>query len=173
MIRAVIDTNILVRAVIKPLGSVGPIITRLRDGAYLAVYSFPLLEELIAKLSLPRIRFKYHLTESDIATVVALLLLRGLLVVPERRIEVCRDPKDNMVLEAAVAGEADYIVTGDEDLLVLDPFEGIRIVGAAEFLKALDAGDHRRWGREEPAGGSAGGSSGVSGGADSAGRLHP
>jgi predicted nucleic acid-binding protein len=41
-------------------------------------------------------------------------------------------------LEAAVAGEADYIVTGDKDLLVLHPFEGIPIVGPAEFLEALE-----------------------------------
>jgi len=39
LIRAVIDTNILIRAIIKPLGSVGPVITRLRDGEYVAVYS--------------------------------------------------------------------------------------------------------------------------------------
>lgn len=138
MIRAVIDTSILIRAIIKPLGSVGPIVTRLRDGAYQAVYSFPLLVELVTTLSLPRIRRKYHFTETDIATVVALLLTRGILVAPERRIEVCRDQTDDMVLEAAVAGRADYIVTGDEDLLVLGSFEGIRIVGPAEFLRALE-----------------------------------
>lgn len=69
---------------------------------------------------------------------MALLLVRGLLVIPQRRIEVCRDRSDNMVLEAAVAGQADYIVTGDEDLLVLRLFEGIRIVEPAEFLRALE-----------------------------------
>lgn len=138
MIHAVIDTSILIRAIIKPLGSVGPIITHLRDGDYQVVYSFPLLEEVVATLSLPRIRRKYHFTDNDITTVVALLLTRGLLVVPERRIEVCRDPTDNMVLEAAVAGGAEYIVTGDEDLLVLGSFEGIRIVEPAEFLRALE-----------------------------------
>lgn len=138
MIRAVIDTSILIRAIIKPLGSVGPIITRLRDGDYQAVISLPLLEELVATLSLPRIRRKYHFTDDDIATVVALLLTRGLLVAPERRIEACRDPKDNIVLETAVAGGAQYIVTGDEDLLVLGSFEGIQILGPAEFLQALE-----------------------------------
>lgn len=138
MIRAVVDTSILIRAIIKPLGSVGPIVTRLRDGDYQAIYSLPLLEELVATLSLPRIRRKYHFTDNDVATVVALFLTRGILVVPERRVEVCRDPTDNMVLEAAVAGEADYIVTGDEDLLVLQSFEGIRIVEPAEFLRALE-----------------------------------
>ena len=70
--------------------------------------------------------------------VLALILLRGEPVVPQHRITACRDPKDNVVLEVAVAREVDYIVTGDEDLLVLHPFEGITIVGPAEFLRALE-----------------------------------
>jgi putative PIN family toxin of toxin-antitoxin system len=110
----------------------------LRDGEYKAIYSFPFLEELVATLSLPRIRHKYHLTDQDVATIAALLIVRGLLVVPERRVEACRDPADNMVLEAAVAGDADYIVTGDEDLLMLRSFEDIPIVGPAEFLRILE-----------------------------------
>ncbi len=138
MTRAIIDTNILIRALIKPQGTVGPVLTRLRDGDYTLLYDEPLLDELIAKLALPRIRDKYHLTDDDVETVLALILLRGEPVMPQRRITACRDPKDNIVLEVAVAGEADYIVTGDDDLLVLHPFEGIPIVGPAEFLKALE-----------------------------------
>ncbi len=49
-------------------------------------------------------------------------------------IEVCRDVKDNMLLELAVSGNAGYLVTGDKDLLVLDPFRGIRIVTPRQFL---------------------------------------
>ena len=138
MTRAIIDTNILIRALIKPQGTVGPVLARLRDGDYTLLYAEPLLDELVAKLVLPRIRDKYHLTDDDAETVLALILLRGEPVMPQRRITACRDPKDNVVLEVAVAGEADYIVTGDDDLLVLHPFEGILIVGPAEFLKALE-----------------------------------
>ena len=54
-------------------------------------------------------------------------------------IVACRDPKDNKFLEVAVAGQAEYIVSGDEDLLVLDPFRGIRIVTPAELLELLAA----------------------------------
>jgi predicted nucleic acid-binding protein len=60
-------------------------------------------------------------------------------VVPDRRITICRDPKDNQVLEVAVAGQADIIVSGDEDLLVLSPFEGRAVVSPAAFLALLDA----------------------------------
>jgi len=57
-------------------------------------------------------------------------------VQPSAQIRICRDPKDDQFLEAAVAGAADFIVTGDADLLALDPFQGIRIVNPASFLSA-------------------------------------
>lgn len=137
LLRAVVDTNILVRAVIKPLGSVGPVLRRLRDGAYVLLYSEPLLTELVDVLNRPRIRDKYGLTLDDIETVVALVLLRGEGIAPTRRIDICRDPKDNMILEAAADGNADVIVSGDKDLLDLEAFEEIPIVGPADFLARL------------------------------------
>ena len=137
MIRAVVDTNILIRALIKPLGSVGPVLTHLRNDDYTLLYADPLLDELVTKLTLPRIRDKYHLTDDDIETVLSLILLRGEAVVPERRITACRNPQDNILLEVATTGKAEYIVTGDNDLLTLHPFAGIQIVGPAAFLRAL------------------------------------
>jgi putative PIN family toxin of toxin-antitoxin system len=136
--RAVVDTNILVRALIKLQGSVGPVLRRLRDGAYRLLYSESLLAELVDVLGRPRIRNKYGIGRDDVATVLTLIELRGELVMPQRRIIVCRDPKDNQVLEAAVAGRADIIVSGDDDLLVLHPFERIPIVVPSIFLAMLD-----------------------------------
>lgn len=135
--RAVIDTNILIRALIKPTGTVGPIIRRLRDGDYTAVYSESLLDELLEKLVLPRIREKYHLTDSDVSDFLALLALRGEMVEPERKIEVCRDPDDDMVIEAALEGKAQYIVTGDQDLLILEKFETVLFVTPRTFLESF------------------------------------
>lgn len=138
MIRAVVDTNILVRAVIKPLGTVGPVLRRLRDGAYVLIYSEPLLTELVDVLNRPRIKDIYGLAPEDIETIMAIILLRGEAVVPTRRITISRDPKDNMFLEAVVDGDADIIVSGDDDLLELKVFEGISIVTPVEFLTQLD-----------------------------------
>ncbi len=137
MIKAVVDTNILIRALIKPQGSVGPIITRLRHGVYTLVYSPPLLDELMAKLSLPRIRVKYQVELEEIEALVALIILRGQRVLPTRRVKVCRDPDDNVVIETALAGEAGYIVTGDDDLLVLKRYESVRIVTPRAFPSVL------------------------------------
>ena len=137
--RAVVDTNILVRALIKPHGTVGPVLLRLRHGDYTLLCAQSLLEELVDVLNRPRIRHKYVLTEEDIETVVGLVLLRGEAVVPEQRNSACRDPKDDKFLEVAVAGKADVIVSGDKDLLALHPFAGIPILPPADFLRMLDA----------------------------------
>jgi uncharacterized protein len=137
MIRAVVDTNVVIRAMIKPEGTVGPIPGRLRNGDYLLVYSQPLLDELLEKLALRRIREKYKIDEEAVEALLGLLALRGDLVTPSRRVKACRDPDDNAVLEAALAGHARYVVTGDQDLLVLKKFETIRVATPRAFLDVL------------------------------------
>ncbi len=137
MIRAVVDTNVLIRAAIRPQGTLGPIVRRLRVGAYLLIISEVLFDELIEKLREPRIAHKYNLNDQDIKDFVAELAVSGRIVFPTREIHVCRDEDDNRVLEAAVSARADFVVTTDEDLLVLDPFEEIRIVRPHVFLTHL------------------------------------
>ena len=138
MIRTVVDTNTLVSALIKPRGRLGQLLQHLRDRDFIFLYSRATLDELADVLNRPRMRHKYGLSEADIQTVIGLILLRGESVTPVKRLQVCRDPKDNRFLEAALAGRADVIVSGDQDLLVLQPFEGIPIVKPAEFLDMLE-----------------------------------
>jgi putative PIN family toxin of toxin-antitoxin system len=136
--RAVVDTNILVRAVIKPQGSVGPVLQRLRRRDYMLLLSRATLDELVDVLHRPRLRLKYGLSESALRAVIRLLVLRSELVQSDVPIAVCRDPKDDKLLEVAVAGQADVIVSGDEDLLVLDPYAAIPIVSPSRFLAMLN-----------------------------------
>lgn len=137
MIRAVVDTSVLVRAIIRPQGTVGPIIKQLQAGAYIYLYSAEVLEELADVLSRPRLHQKYALDSAATATLLKLLWLRGERLDPQVQVVACRDPKDNKLLELAIAGRAEAIVTGDLDLLVLNPFEGIPILGPAAFLRLL------------------------------------
>jgi putative PIN family toxin of toxin-antitoxin system len=90
--------------------------------------------ELVEVLSRPHIQYKYHIQPDDITALINLVRLRGELVSPKRKIEVCRDPKDNCSLEAAVEGKADVIVSGDTDLLDMKEFETVPILSVAEFL---------------------------------------
>ncbi len=135
--RVVLDTNIIVSALIRPGGDLEPVLRSLRDGEYTILYAQRSLDELVDVLARPRIRDKYGLTDDDVESILALILLRGEAVVASKEIVACRDPKDDLFLNVAVSGQADAIVSGDEDLLVLHPFEGIPILSPAEFLTRL------------------------------------
>ena len=135
--RAVLDTNVLVRAIMQPRGSLGRLLWLLRSGAFILIYSQPLLDELEEVLRRPSILRRLAFDQVDTAPPLRLIRQRGEAVVPECRIAACHDPDDDRVLEAAVAGRADVIVTSDQDLLVLHPFEGIPIVRPPEFLAML------------------------------------
>jgi putative PIN family toxin of toxin-antitoxin system len=135
--RVVIDTNVLISAFIKPKGSLGILLPRLRTGAYSLLYSDRSLEELVDVLGRPRLRRKYLFSDEDVKTLLGIILLLGEKVVPTRRIAFCRDPKDDKFLEIAVAGKADAIVSGDRDLLDLNSFEGIPILKPSLFLLSI------------------------------------
>ncbi|MEK7441941.1 MAG: putative toxin-antitoxin system toxin component, PIN family [Chloroflexota bacterium] len=138
MKQAVIDTNVLIRALINPLGAVTPVVVRLREGKYLLIYSEWLLNELKEKIVEPRIKVKYKLTDRAINDLLELIKRVGQKVNPTRTVDVCRDADDNHVIEAAIEGKADYIVTYDNDLLDLKSFETVRMITPREFLEILD-----------------------------------
>lgn len=135
--RAVIDTNVLVSAVILPTSRIGAVILNMGMGAFTPLYCVEMLEELTNVLARPRIRKKYGISSQYIRNVLDLILLRGQLIEPSERVTVCRDPKDDIFLSVALAGAADVLVSGDEDLLALHPFHGIRIIGPSAFLREL------------------------------------
>lgn len=122
--RAVIDTNILIRALLNPYGTVRPQLERLRAGQFTLLYSTALMQELLTVLRRPRMRIRYNIDEDTIHGLRRLIVEHGIQVFPERQVRVCRDPRDDMFLEAAVAGRANVIVSGDEDLLVPGPVRG-------------------------------------------------
>lgn len=135
--RAVVDTGVLVSALIHRQGTTGEVLRALREGRFTAIYSTDILVEIIDVLGRPTLRVKYHIELDEISIVINLIRLRGDLVIPARKVTMCRDPKDDKFLEAALAGGADCIVSGDGDLLSLTSFENIPILRPAEFLARL------------------------------------
>lgn len=127
----------LVSALIQRKGTTGAVLSTLRDGRFSAIFSTSILTEIIDVLVREPFRTKYHIEAGDITALINLLRLRGELVIPNRTITICRDPKDNKFIEAAQAGKADCMVTGDADLLILGSFEKIPMLRPAEFLAKI------------------------------------
>ena len=135
--RAVIDTGVFISALIRKHGTTGDILRALRDGRFTVIYTTDTVVEIIDVLGRAEFRSKYHIEPDDITALVNLIRLRGELVTPARHVTACRDPKDDKFLEAALATQTDCIVSGDIDLLALNPFEEIPILRPAEFLASL------------------------------------
>ncbi|HUG14892.1 MAG TPA: putative toxin-antitoxin system toxin component, PIN family [Thermomicrobiales bacterium] len=144
LVRAVVDTNLFISALIMRRGSPYEVLRRLRARLFVTLTSDMQRRELRDVLSRPHILHRYRLSEQEITDFFKLFDLAGSLVRldPSFRMPVeVRDPQDVLILATALAGNAQYLVTGDRDLLVLadDPRLGaLQIVTATEFLSALD-----------------------------------
>lgn len=135
--RAVIDTGVFVSALIRPQGRTGEVLHALRDNRFTLIYSSDVLLEIVEVLGRDKFRIKYHISPEMIAALVDLICLRGELVIPTQKVTACRDSKDDMFLETALEGKAEYIVSGDFDLLDMKSFENIPVLRVAEFLGKL------------------------------------
>lgn len=138
MARAVLDANVLISALVRPIGPPGQILAALLSRqAFELVLSFGIVAEVERGLGLPRIR-KHLGDPRDARLVVAdILAVADLVEDTGRVIGVCRDPEDDRILGVALEGRAGIIVTGDRDLLVLKRYEGVRIATPREFLQLL------------------------------------
>ena len=137
MTRIVFDSNVLVSALLFSDSIPGKaFFGALNLGTVLV--SGTLVEELSRVLR--RNRFDHYVTRKERDQFLESLILESELIEITERIRVCSDPEDNWVLELAVSGNAEYIVTGDSDLLVLNPFRGVEILSPAEFLNTVS--DH-------------------------------
>jgi uncharacterized protein len=116
--RIVLDTNVLISAVLSPLGKPFACLRWALDNATLIV-SIELLDELETRLARPK--FKKYVDESRRRAFVADLALSAVQVELSGMVRVCRDPDDDKLLDIAVVGRADCLVTGDQDLLVSRP----------------------------------------------------
>lgn len=90
------------------------------------------LEELADVLGRPR--FDSYISYQEHKEFLMALLDASELVEVVDQIQVCRDPEDDKILELAVSGKTDYILTGDDDLLVLNPFQRVSIITPTDFL---------------------------------------
>lgn len=134
MIKVVIDTNVYISGTFWS-GKPKKIINMAKRREISVVTSKELLEEL--KDVLTREDKDFKLSEEEADKIIGNIRSYAELVKPTQRVTVCRDIKDNMVIECAIEGGADYIVSGDPDLKVLKEYQKIQIVNPTEFLEML------------------------------------
>ena len=128
----VFDTNTLISAALFRGGTAGEAFRHaLNTGVVLlSEATFEEIDEVIA-----REKFDDYLTAEERGTFIEALVDRSRFANPTEKLQVCRDPDDDKFLELAVSESATCIVSGDADLLELNPFRGIPIMKPADFLE--------------------------------------
>lgn len=131
--RWVVDTNVLISALLQPAGTAAMAVDTMRSEAAVLIFSDSTFDELASRLM--RTKFDRYIDValrqqflSDLASVGEWVVIKG-------HLRACRDPDDDKFLETALAGEAPCIVTGDADLLALDPFQGVRVLTPRRFVE--------------------------------------
>lgn len=138
--KAVLDTNVVVSGIIKEEGPAGQILRLLiQDRKFISITSLDILAEIREVLPRPKIR-KYHgWTNEQIDAFVTFLYAQSVVTEGKLAVKIARDPQDDKLLACATEGTADYLVSGDEDLLQIKVYEGTQIVSPADFLDILQS----------------------------------
>ncbi|MGH9445458.1 MAG: putative toxin-antitoxin system toxin component, PIN family [Terriglobia bacterium] len=137
--RAVLDTNVFVSGVINAKGFPAAVLKALRSRAFILVSSPPINEEIIEVLNRPRIRDRYGVGDR-IFDVSFILWELAELVIDPPDVKVSSDPNDDKFIATAIAGKADYLVTGDvHHLLNIGEYQGVTIIPPKEFVAILRA----------------------------------
>lgn len=129
--RFVFDANVIVSAFLFK-NSPPRLALETAKNQGIIILSDTVIDELSNVLS--RSKFDRYLAKSIRQELLETLVEASLLVQPSESIDECRDTKDNKYLELAISGHAESLITGDEDLLVLNPFRNIKIITVLEFL---------------------------------------
>ena len=128
--RIIIDTNLWISFLItKNFTKLDEIIF---SGKCVLVFSQELLEEFLTVARRPK--FRRFFSSSDIEEILETIEEYAEFIEVSTPIEVCKDPKDNFLLSLSVDGKADFLITGDNDLLILTKFRKTTIITISDFL---------------------------------------
>ena len=124
-VRTVVDANVWVSAAISSEGASARIAAAFRAEHFTVITSEPLLDEIAGVLQRPRLARRYGVTAEKASALLDVLRDRAEIVGITGMLRVCRDPDDDAVIETAIVGKADVIVSGDDDLLSDPPVLGL------------------------------------------------
>jgi putative PIN family toxin of toxin-antitoxin system len=133
VIRAVIDTNVLVSGLISPLGNEALIILAIHQGLVRPCLSEEIMDEYAAVLARPKFAF----LPDEVAALLTMLRRNGELIEPEATLKISPDPTDIKFLHCAMAAQAEFIVTGNKRHFPDAPYGLTRVVSAGELLDRI------------------------------------
>jgi len=128
--RVVFDTNIFISALVFPGGRAEAALLRIIEGKDQLITSKAIIQEVLSVLAR-----KFSRNKEELARTAVFLAELGELAHPRKRINILADEPDNRILECALAGQADVIVTGDQAMLQLGEYRGPPILRLSEYLK--------------------------------------
>jgi putative PIN family toxin of toxin-antitoxin system len=131
--RVVVDTGVLSGRLLRPQSIPALAVRKIVAGGTLLIADL-LIEELAGVLARPK--FARYVDAGDVRDFVAALAGIAERVTVTAHVRICRDPKDDHILALAQSGQANVIVTGDGDLLALNPFGSIRILTPRAYLES-------------------------------------
>ena len=138
LLKLVLDTNTIVSAFFWE-GNEAELFRKIEQGKaklYITSEILKEVEEVIKRPKFDKVMKNAGLTPDQIMQKI--VSLSHLVIAPKFNIKVCRDEKDNKFLECAESVKADYLVSGDEDLLSLEEYKGIPITRTGEILQLLE-----------------------------------
>jgi putative PIN family toxin of toxin-antitoxin system len=138
-LRVILDTVVFVRALLNPRNHCGRVLAS-QASAYRLFLSQPVLQEILEVLSRPELARRFSTLDGLNTALVLDWMAQAEVVSTPTVPRVSRDRNDDIFLAAARAARADYLVTEDEDLLVLHAYAGTRIVRCSELVAILEAG---------------------------------
>lgn len=131
--KVILDTNLWISFLIsKKFGQIDKLV---KEQKITLAFSNESIEEFIEVVNRPK--FKQYFTKKDIDDLLDSFDQFGELIPVESDIQLCRDKKDNFLLSLAVDSKADYLITGDKDLLVLEKIKNTVITTFADFIKRV------------------------------------
>ena len=140
MIRAVLDANVWVSAVLNPTGTPARLYTLWHEGRYDVLISAAILAEVARVLRYPKIAERHGWSEAQLQAFIEDIVALALSTPGALTLAVIQDdPADNRYLECAVEGHAKVLVTGDRLLLNLGEYQGVNILTPRAFLNMLQA----------------------------------
>lgn len=138
--RVVLDANIYISALISTLGNPRIITKRWEQRDFEVLITEDIINEVARVIRYPHITKRHKKGEKKIRSYLKLLSTQATLVEVNETLDIIKyDETDNRYLECAVAGKADYIVSGDNHLLSIGEYKGIIILSPAAFVALLDA----------------------------------